>query len=122
MGLNNAGLQIVGDVPGGLPSFMLPEISAENLKAVMPTVLTVTIIGIVESISIAKALEAKNRNYKVLPNMELFALGISKIGGAFFQALPTSGSFTRSAVNNDSGAKSGLPSIITAVLIGLTLY
>ncbi len=119
--LETYGVSITGDVPKGLPSFVLPEITFENIKLVFPTVLTVTIIGIVESIGIAKMLEAKHNNYQVRPNQELFALGISKLGGALFQALPTSGSFTRSAINNDTGAKTGMSSIITAITIGLTL-
>lgn len=119
--LDQVGVAIAGQVPQGLPSIVLPEFSLQNIQLVMPTVLTVTIIGIVESLGIAKMLESKHNNYRVRPNQELFALGISKVGGAFFQALPTSGSFTRSAVNNDSGAKTGMASIFTSILIGLTL-
>lgn len=119
--LNDKGVDIVGEVPKGLPSFIFPEINFANIQKVMPTVLTVTIIGIVESIGIAKVLEAKHRSYRVRANQELFALGFSKIVGAFFQSLPTSGSFTRSAVNNDLGARSGIASFITASLIGLVL-
>ncbi len=120
-GLDRFGVDIVGNVPKGLPGFSFPDFNLENVKAVLPTVFVVTIIEIVESIGIAKVLEAKHQNYIVRPNQELLALGISKFGGAFFQSIPTSGSFTRSAINSDSGAKSGLSSIITAVLVGLTL-
>ncbi len=119
--LDEQGIDVVREVPEGLPSFILPHWTLDNMRAVMPTVLTVAIIGIVESLSIAKVLEAKNRDYKVEANQELLALGLSKIGGSFFQALPTSGSFTRSAINNESGAKTGMASIITVLLIALTL-
>ncbi len=119
-GLDRRGVQLVGEVPEGLPGFALVGLSRETVAAVLPTVFTVTIIGIVESVGIAKLLEAK-KDYKVRPDQELLALGLSKVGGAFFQALPTSGSFTRSAVNDNSGAKTGMSSIITAGLIGLTL-
>ncbi len=119
--LDELGVKVVGKVPEGLPGFSVPDLNFQNINEVIPTVLTVTIIGIVESIGIAKVLEIKNKDCKVLPNKELIALGFSKIGGAFFQALPTSGSFTRSAVNDDAGAKTGMSSIITAILIGLTL-
>jgi SulP family sulfate permease len=121
MSLDQKGLSIIGKVPEGLPSFMLPDWSWANIKAVLPTVGTVTVIGIVESIGIAKALEAKNKDTKVLPNQELFALGSSKLLGSFFQAIPTSASFTRSAVNNEAGAKTGLASIFAAAATGLTL-
>ncbi len=119
--LQDQGLRIVRDVPQGLPSCSLPAITWDNIRILIPTVLTVTIIGIIESIGIAKVLETKHRNYVVRPNQELLALGLSKIGGAFFQALPTSGSFTRSAINHESGAKTGMASIITVTLIAFTL-
>ncbi len=121
MGLDQQGIDIVKNVPEGLPAFNLPAFTLENIRLVFPTVLTVTVIGIVESIGIAKVWEAKHKNYKIDANQELLALGVSKIAGSFFQAIPTSGSFTRSAVNSESGAKSGMASIITAALIALTL-
>ena len=120
-GENRLGVNIVKSVPEGLPLFQLPEMSWEKAKILIPTVFTVTIICIVESIAIAKVIQAKHGDYKIRPNQELLALGFSKIGGAFFQSIPTSGSFSRSAVNNNSGAKSGLASLFTALLIGLTL-
>ena len=121
-GLEKYDLAIVRDVPKGFPAFSFPTINGEVIQKLLPTVLTVTIIGIVESLGIAKVLEAKHQNYVVQPNKELLALGVAKIVGAFSLAIPTSGSFSRSAVNNDSGARSGLSSIITAILIIITLF
>jgi len=114
-------LAIVGTIPEGLPIFQVPDISTETLRTIFPTVLTVTIIGIIESIGIAKSIEAKHQNYTIRPNQELFAIGVSKIGGAFFQAMPTSASFTRSAINNESGARTTVASLITFAIILLTL-
>lgn len=119
--LDQQGLKVVGEVPRGLPGFEIPGMNLAIIREIFPTVLTVTVIGIVESIGIAKVLEAKHRNYQVRPNQELLALGLAKIGGAFFQSLPTSGSFTRSAINNDAGARTGMASIITAAGVALTL-
>ena len=119
--LNELGVPIVGEVPKGLPSLIIPSITWQNIRLVLPTVFTVTLIGVVESISIAKVWEAKHTYYRVYPNQELLALGLSKIGGSFFQALPTSGSFTRSAVNNNTGAKTSISSITTVVLMAFTL-
>ncbi|MFT7605096.1 MAG: SulP family sulfate permease, partial [Saprospiraceae bacterium] len=121
IGENTLGIAIVKEVPKGLPSFQIPDLSFELISKLLPTVLAVTIICIVESIAIAKVIQAKHGDYQIRPNQELLALGISKMVGSFFQALPTSGSFTRSAVNNDSGANSGFASIFTAIIIGLTL-
>lgn len=115
------GLSIVGTVPQGLPSFSWPAWSGANISAVLPTVFTVTIISIVESLGIAKALELKNKDTKILPNQELFALGAAKVLGSFFQAIPSSASFTRSAINNEAGAKTGIASIVAAAATGLTL-
>ncbi len=119
--LDQQGLSIVGVVPEGLPGFALPSTNMEHVRMVLPTVFTVTIIGIVESLGIAKALEMKNKDGKVRPNQELFALGASKVLGSFFQALPSSASFTRSAINNEAGAKTGMASIVAALATGLTL-
>lgn len=119
--LENYGLALVMEVPSGLPAFESPVLDWDKIVLVMPTVFTVTVICIVESIGIAKVLEAKHQSYEVRPNQELFALGISKLVGAFFQSLVTSGSFSRSAVNDEAGAKTGVSSIISALLIALTL-
>lgn len=114
-------VEIIGAIPSGLPAFHVPPMDLETIRLLMPTVLVVTLIGVVESISIAKTLEAKSRSYNVNPDQELLALGISKIGGAFFQALPSSGSFTRSAVNLDSHGRTGMSSIFSALLVIVTL-
>ncbi len=112
---------IVKGVPAGLPPLQMPDFNWANMKILIPTVLTVTLIGIVESIGIAKVLQSKHQTYSIRPNQELIAIGVSKIGGSFFLALPSSASFSRSAVNNDSGAQSGIASIVTALIVALTL-
>jgi len=121
LGEEKMGVEIIRDVPQGFPIFQIPEITLEKLEILAPTIFTVTIICIVESIAIAKVLQAKHGDYQIRADQELIALGISKIGGTFFQSIPTSGSFTRSAVNHESGARSGFASIFTATLVGLTL-
>ncbi|RME97693.1 MAG: solute carrier 26 family protein [Bacteroidetes bacterium] len=119
--LDQLGLNIVGQVPKGLPAFSVPVLEAASIRVVLPTVFAVTIISIVESIGIAKTLELKNKDTKVLPNQELLALGAAKVAGSFFQSLPSSASFTRSAINNQAGARTGVASIVAASAIGFTL-
>lgn len=119
--LENLGVDIIKDVPNGLPAFEWPQLNREIISQLLPVVLAVTIIGIVESIGIAKALENKHKDHTVRPNQELFALGIAKILGSFFQAIPTSGSFSRSAINSDNNAKSTLSSLVSVMLVALTL-
>ena len=119
--LDNLGVAIVGDVPGGLPSINSPTFDFNTWKELFPIALTISLIGFMESIAVAKAVQAKHRDYKVIPNQELIALGTANIIGSFFQAFPTTGGFSRTAVNDQAGAKTGLASIFSAILISLTL-
>lgn len=121
LGLTELGVTIVGEVPGGLPSIAIPELSAGSFSALLPTALAIALVSFMESIAVAKAIQAKHKNYKVDANQELIGLGIANIGGSFFQSYPTTGGFSRTAVNDQAGAKTGLASIISALLIALTL-
>lgn len=120
-GLTAYEVKIVGEVPGGLPSPGLPFFTASDLKSLMPIALAISLVSFMESIAVAKAIQARHRNYKVTANQELIALGAANIGGSFFQAFPTTGGFSRTAVNDQAGAKTGMASIISALLIVLTL-
>lgn len=121
LGLTEQGVKIVGDIPTGLPTFSLPNVELSQLQTLLPIALTIALVGFMESIAVAKAIQAKHRDYKIIPNQELIALGLANIGGSFFQAYPTTGGFSRTAVNDQSGAKTGMASIISAALIALTL-
>lgn len=121
MGLDNKGVSIVKEIPEGLPAFKLPDFSLGQFTELIPLALTISVVAFMEAFSVAKALEAKKREYKVIPNQELLALGASNIVGALFQSYPVTGGFSRSAVNFQAGANTPLSSIISAVLVGLTL-
>ena len=121
LGLTEQGVKIVGEVPGGLPSFAIPDLSMHNFSTLLPIALAIALVSFMESIAVAKAIQAKHKNYKVDANQELIGLGIANIGGSFFQSYPTTGGFSRTAVNDQAGAKTGLAAIISAVLIALTL-
>jgi len=114
------GVSIVGLVPEGLPSFRFPEIEISNISKIFPLALTLSLIAFMEAISVAKAIEEK-KDYAIKPNQELIALGTSNIIGSLFQSYPTTGGFSRTAVNDQAGAKTGLASIISALVVGLTL-
>ena len=120
-GLFEQGVKIVGEVPQGLPPFALPDFEWASIKTLFPIALTIAFIGFMESIAVAKAIQSKHKDYKLVPNQELIALGLANIGGAFFKAFPTTGGFSRTAVNDQSGAKTGMAAIISAALIALTL-
>ncbi len=119
--LDDEGIDIVGYVPKGLPSFVLPDLSWATILKLLPLSLTICLISFIESLAISKRIVAKSHAYKIEPNQELFALGISKVAGSFFQAFPTTGSFTRSAINYESGAKTQVSSLITVLLVSIVL-
>ncbi|MFG6117446.1 SulP family inorganic anion transporter [Halobacillus sp. MO56] len=118
--LEEHGVSIIREVPGGLPGFSLPAFSVDSITALLPIALTISFVGFMESIAVAKTIASKEK-YKVDSNQELTGLGAANIVGSFFSASPVTGGFSRTAVNYQAGAKSGLASVITAVLIMLTL-
>lgn len=120
-GLTSTGVKIVGSVPDGLPSFAFPDINFNNIELLLPTALAISLVSFMESIAVAKAIQAKHKDYKVSPNQELIGLGLANLGGSLFQSYPVTGGFSRTAVNDQAGAKTGLAAIISAVLIILTL-
>jgi len=119
--LDQSGVSIVREVPDGLPSFMLPDLSLETIQKLLPLSLTIAVVAFMEAYSVAKAIEAKKRNYRVVPNQELIALGAANVVGSLFQSYPVTGGFSRSAVNEQAGARTPLSSIISAILVALTL-
>jgi SulP family sulfate permease len=121
LGLGEQGVKIVGEVPSGLPSLGFPEISLEKLNTLFSLALIISLVGFMESISIAKAIQTKRRNYKVIANKELIGLGLANISGSLFSAFPVSGGFSRTAVNDQAGANTNISSWISAVVVGLTL-
>lgn len=121
-GWQDQGVRIVGTVPEGLPSFAWPSFDGHHWKALFPVALTIGLVSFMESIAVAKAIQSKHRGeYEVDANQELIALGMANIGASFFQAFPTTGGFSRTAVNDQAGARTGLAAIISAGLIALTL-
>ena len=120
MGLDGRGVAIVGTVPEGLPSFGIPVFSIGDFQALIPTILAIALVGYMESIAVAKAI-ATRRGYKVVPNQELIGLGVANIGGSFFQAFPTTGGLSRTAVNDQAGAETNLAAVYSVVLISLTV-
>ncbi len=115
-----AGVQIVGEVPAGLPPLSIPLVDLKSWRLLLPTALAISFVGYMESISVAKALASKRRQ-KVDADQELVALGAANLGAAFTGGYPVTGGFSRSVVNFAAGANTGLASILTAGLITLTV-
>ena len=119
-GLDASGVAIVCSVPAGLPMPSVSFIDLTSVKALLPTALAIALVGYMESIAVAKAFASKHR-YTIDPSRELVALGLANIAGSFFRAFPTTGGFSRSAVNHQAGSKTGLSSVVSALVVGLTL-
>ena len=121
LGNGDKAVDIVKDIPSSLPSFVIPTFNIEIIQLLVPMALTISLISFMESIAVAKAIQTKHRDYKVVPNQELISLGLANVFGSFFQSYPTTGGFSRTAVNEQSEAKTPLASLISAAIIALTL-
>ncbi|WP_040414184.1 SulP family inorganic anion transporter, partial [Cyclobacterium qasimii] len=117
MGLSDKGVLVLGEVPGGLPGFSLPTFEMNIWLSLFPIALTISLVGFAESFSIGKTLQARHKNYHINANKELIALGMANISASFIRGFPVTGGLSRSAVNDQSGAKTPLSSIISAGLI-----
>lgn len=119
-GLDERGVHVLGLIPTGLPEFDLPHVEGRSLRALIPTAITLALVQFMNVISLGKVFAAKHR-YRIEPNNELIAVGMSNIFGSFFQSVPISGSFSRSAINDQTGACTPMSNAVAAALIALTL-
>ena len=117
---NGLGGAIVGNIPSGLPSFTIPNFDPNVISQLLITAITISLIGFIEAISIAKVMAAQTKQ-RLNTNQELIGQGLANITSSFFQGYAVSGSFSRSAVNISAGAITGLSSVITAIIVGVTL-
>ena len=115
-----AKVDIVGAIPEGLPPISIPVFDWALWQHLLPAAVLISIVGLVESLSVAKALATRKRQ-KIDANQEMVGLGFANLGAAFTSGYPVTGSFSRSVVNFTSGANSQLAAIITALLIAFVL-
>ena len=120
LGYNDEGGAIVGSIPAGLPDFSLPQIDWNVLTQLISTAFVISLVGFMEAISVAKAMAIRTKQ-RLDANQELFGQGLSNVVSALSQGYPVSGSFSRSAVNFNSGAITGLSSVVTGAIVGVTL-
>jgi len=119
--LQEQGIAIVQSIPRGLPEFKLPTFSLGQFSELIPLAITISIVAFMESFSVAKSIESKRHHFTINANQELIGLGTANMIGAFFQAYPVTGGFSRSAVNDQAGANTPLSSLVSAGLIAMTL-
>jgi anti-anti-sigma factor len=111
---------IVGKIPEGLPTFAIPELTTKTFFKLLPTAVIISLLGFMEAIAIAKAMAAQT-GQKLDPNQELVGQGLANIFGSIGQSYAVSGSFSRSAVNLQAGAVSGISSVVTSIMVVITL-
>ncbi len=116
----SGGGEVVGAIPPGLPSLTMPRMNWQDITNLLAVALVISLVAFMEAISIAKAMAAKTRA-RIDPNQELIGQGLANLVSSASQGFPVSGSFSRSAVNLNSGALTGLSSVFTGLLVLLTL-
>jgi SulP family sulfate permease len=114
LGGNINGIETVGDVPSSFPPFNIPDFNFEHMRLLTSGAITLALLGLVEAVSIARAV-ALHSHQKLDNNQEFIGQGLSNIISSFFSSYASSGSFTRSGVNFQAGAKTPLSAIISAV-------
>ena len=115
-----ANVEVVGAVPTGLPAPDVPDVGWSDVRSLLPTAVTLALVQFMGVVSLGKVFAARFR-YAINANRELFAIGSANVAGALFQGVPVSGSFSRSAVNVQAGARTPMAGVIAAFLVGLTL-
>ena len=116
--LGNLGVKLVGEVPQGLPSLSLPSFSPSLWSSLAGSAVLISIIGFVESVSVAQTLAAKKRQ-RIVPDQELIALGASNMAASVSGGYPVTGGFARSVVNFDAGADTPAAGAYTAIGLGI---
>ena len=119
LGLDQQGLSIVASIPAGLPDLQLPEFNGPLARDLFPAALMISLIGFVESVSVAQSLAAKRRQ-RIEPDQELLGLGAANMAAACSGGYPVTGGFARSVVSFDAGALSPMAGVFTAIGIAMT--
>jgi len=120
LGLDQQGVKIVGDIPAKLPSFQAPMFNAGLMRDFATGALAIAVLGLLEAISMAKAIAAKSGQNLDL-NQQCLSEGLANFTGSFFQCIPGSGSLTRSAINQQAGAVSQWSGVVSAGAVALIM-
>ena len=119
--LDKVGVSVIGAITLGLPGPTLPHVQFDSVRQLIPAAFAIAIVSFMESMAVARSIQAKHKTYKVNTNKDLLAIGIANLTGAFFKSFPVSGGFSRSAVNDQAGARTGMSSLVSAFLVIGTL-
>lgn len=111
-------IKLVGEIPAQLPPLSTPEFSLQTIKMLAPEAFAVALLGLIEAVSISRAVATKS-NQRIDASQEFIGQGLSNIFGSFFSSYAGSGSFTRSGVNYEAGARTPLSAIFAAIMLML---
>ena len=122
LGGEAVGIRFVGELPSALPTPSVPAFSYTNIQKLVPNAVAIALMGLIQSIAIGRSIAVKSKQ-RIDANQEFIGQGLSNMIGSFFSCFASSGSFTRSGINYDAGAKTPLTSVFAAVtLIGIVLF
>jgi len=121
LSLEQRGVAVLGEIPRGLPVPGLPAFEGADLLILLPSILSISLMGFVISFAVARSVPVDNRRQRLEPDQELLAQGLANLGGAFFQSFPVAGSFARTAVNVQAGAQTGLSSLVSVAMVLVTI-
>lgn len=114
------GIELVGEIPAQLPPLSSPDFSLATIKMLAPEAFAVALLGLIEAVSISQAIATKS-NQQINANQEFVGQGISNVAGSFFSSYAGSGSFTRSGINYNAGAKTPMSAIFAALFLMLII-
>lgn len=120
LGAAGLGLEVVGTVPQGLPTPVLPALDPDLIRALLPGALTLALVGFMQTITVGKTL-ALRRRAPIHPDQEMRALGLANIAAGLTQGYSVAGGLSRSTVNANAGARTQLSSVIAAALVAAIL-
>ncbi len=109
-------IEMVGALPASLPPLSMPDLSLENIRALAPASLAVTLLSLTEAVSIGRAIAARS-GYHINSNQEFIGQGLSNLVGSFFSGYGSTGSFNRTAVNYEAGARTPMAAVFAGVLL-----
>jgi len=112
----NAGIPFVAEIPGRMPAPSLPEFSVGNFQELVADAFAIALLGLIEAVAIARAIATKS-GQPIIGNQEFIGQGLSNIVGSFFSCYAGSGSFTRSGLNYEAGAKTPMAAIFAALIV-----
>lgn len=114
------GIALVGEIPGRLPPLSSPDFSLATIQTLAPEAFAVALLGLIEAVSISQAIATRS-NQQINANQEFVGQGLSNMVGSFFSSYAGSGSFTRSGINFNAGAKTPLSAIFAAISLMLII-